>query len=82
MQLYEIAVDERFRERGVGRALVTAFRELAVAEGHRRMWLFTDEDNVAAKALYEATGGQPSAHDDVGYWWQLDGAESGNAHMS
>ncbi|WP_256258124.1 hypothetical protein [Saccharopolyspora antimicrobica] len=36
------------------------------------MWLFTDEDNTAAKALYESEGGQPSLHDDAGYWWQLE----------
>ncbi len=75
VQLYEIGVVERLRKRGVGRALLTAFRDLAVAEGHRRMWLFTDEDNAAAKALYEATGGEPSLHDDAGYWWQLDATE-------
>ena len=72
VQLYEIGVVASMRRRGVGRALVTAFRDLAIEEGHRRMWLFTDEDNRPAKALYEATGGQPSAHDDAGYWWQLD----------
>jgi ribosomal protein S18 acetylase RimI-like enzyme len=71
VQLYEIGVVEPVRRRGVGRALLLAFRDLAIGEGHRRMWLFTDEDNQAAKALYEATGGQPSAHDDAGYWWQL-----------
>jgi hypothetical protein len=48
-----------------------AFLDLAIREGHRKMWLFTDEDNHAAKALYKAAGGQPSAHDDAGYWWQL-----------
>ena len=73
VQLYEIGVVASMRRQGVGQALVTAFRDLATTEGHRRLWLFTDEDNGPAKALYEATGGQPSAHDDAGYWWQLDG---------
>ncbi|WP_225062784.1 GNAT family N-acetyltransferase [Nocardia sp. alder85J] len=80
VQLYEIGVVERFRKQGVGRALLTAFRDLAMAEGHRRMWLFTDEDNAAAKALYEAAGGEPSLHNDAGYWWQLDAAEPGSRH--
>ncbi|WP_440899801.1 N-acetyltransferase family protein, partial [Actinosynnema sp.] len=71
VQLYELAVAEASRRRGVGRALLTAFRDLARAEGHRRMWLFTDQDNTAAKALYAAEGGEPSPHDDAGYWWQL-----------
>ncbi len=48
--------------------------EHAVREGHRTMWLFTDEDNDAATALYEATGGQHSPHTDAGYRWLLDQA--------
>lgn len=52
--------------------MLEAFRDLAVREGHRKMWLFTDEDNQAAKAMYKATGGRPSLHDDASYWWQLD----------
>lgn len=74
VQLYEVGVAEPARRRGIGRALLMAFREHAIREGHRRMWLFTDEDNQPAKALYEATGGHPSPHDDAGYWWQLDSA--------
>jgi ribosomal protein S18 acetylase RimI-like enzyme len=74
VQLYEIGVAEPSRRGGVGRALLMAFREQVTREGHRKMWLFTDEDNQAAKALYEATGGKPSPHDDAGYWWQLDNA--------
>lgn len=31
----------------------------------------TDEDNAAAKSVYEVTGGQPSDKGDVSYWWQL-----------
>jgi GNAT superfamily N-acetyltransferase len=76
VQLYEIEVTETARRRGVGRALLTAFRDQAVREGHRRMWLFTDSDNHAAMALYEAEGGEPSAHNDAGYWWQLDAVSS------
>ncbi|ACU38700.1 GCN5-related N-acetyltransferase [Actinosynnema mirum DSM 43827] len=71
VQLYELAVARTSRRRGVGRALLTAFRDLARAEGHRRMWLFTDQGNTAAKALYASEGGEPSPHDDAGYWWQL-----------
>ncbi|MFT7841770.1 GNAT family N-acetyltransferase [Saccharothrix sp. BKS2] len=72
VQLYEIGVVESVRRRGIGRALLTTFRDHAIGEGHRKMWLFTDEDNHAAKALYEAAGGQPSPHADAGYWWLLD----------
>jgi ribosomal protein S18 acetylase RimI-like enzyme len=71
VQLYEIEVSEPARGRGIGRDLLTAFRDAAILEGHRRMWLFTDLENRVAKRLYESAGGRPSAHDDAGYWWQL-----------
>jgi ribosomal protein S18 acetylase RimI-like enzyme len=71
VQLYEIEVAPGMRRRGVGRALMTAFLEIVRAEGHAKMWLFTSQDNVAAKGLYRAMGGGPSLHDDAGFWWQL-----------
>lgn len=71
LQLYEVEVVPAFRGRGLGRALVGAMLDLARREGHRRMWLFTDTDNLPAIRLYEAAGGVPSPHDDAGYWWQL-----------
>jgi ribosomal protein S18 acetylase RimI-like enzyme len=57
---------------GRGRALVAAFLALARAEGNAKMWLFTSEDNKAAKGLYVNMGGGLSMHDDAGYWWRLD----------
>lgn len=71
VQLYEIEVAPEHRGRGIGRALLTRFRDLAMSEGHRKMWLFTDEGNVPAKALYRSTGGSASPHEDVTFWWQL-----------
>lgn len=74
VQLYEIEVESTRRGRGLGRALLVHFLDLAAVEGHRRMWLFTDEANVVAKSLYESTGGQPSPQEDATYWWQLGSA--------
>jgi ribosomal protein S18 acetylase RimI-like enzyme len=54
--LYELGVDERFRGRGVGRALVEALVELARAAGCYGMWVLTDADNDAALATYRAAG--------------------------
>ena len=55
--LYELEVDERFRRRGLGRALVEAAKQLA---NGRTLWVLTDDDNVAAKQTYAAAGGTPS----------------------
>jgi ribosomal protein S18 acetylase RimI-like enzyme len=56
MFLYELAVSEDVRRRGVGTALVEALAELARARGCRGMWVLTDEDNVAAVATYRRAG--------------------------
>jgi ribosomal protein S18 acetylase RimI-like enzyme len=71
VQLYEIEVVDAERRRGVGRALLAAFLNLGRREGHRKMWLFTDEHNTAAQALYRSAGGEPSPHEDAAFWWQL-----------
>jgi ribosomal protein S18 acetylase RimI-like enzyme len=59
-QLYEIEIEievvESARRRGVGRALMAEFMTVARAEGAAKVWLFTDEDNHAAKALYMGLG--------------------------
>jgi ribosomal protein S18 acetylase RimI-like enzyme len=57
MFLYELGVDERFRQRGIGRALVDALRDLAVGRGCYGMFVLTDDDNVAARATYSGAGG-------------------------
>lgn len=69
--LYEIEVEEDERGEGIGRSLVEAFLALGRREGHRKMWLLTDEDNPAAMSIYEATGGRRSDKRDVSYWWPL-----------
>jgi ribosomal protein S18 acetylase RimI-like enzyme len=56
--LYELGVDERFRRRGLGRALVGEALRLA---GGRRLFVLTDEDNAAARALYRESGGVDEA---------------------
>jgi ribosomal protein S18 acetylase RimI-like enzyme len=57
MFLYELAVGEKHRNRGVGRALVRALAELAAQRGCYGMWVLTDADNAPALAAYRAAGG-------------------------
>ena len=59
MFLYELAVDEGARNRGVGRALVAALADLARERGCYGMWVLTDDDNPAAVRAYTAAGGTP-----------------------
>jgi ribosomal protein S18 acetylase RimI-like enzyme len=56
MFLYELGVDDAFRGRGIGTALVRALRDLARERQCYGMWVLTDADNHAALATYRATG--------------------------
>jgi len=59
MFLYELAVAEQHRNRGVGRALVAALADLARELGCYGMWVATDADNTAALKAYVAAGAGP-----------------------
>jgi ribosomal protein S18 acetylase RimI-like enzyme len=54
MMLYEIAVDEGGRRRGVGRALVAALADRARALGCRELFVLADGGDDRAQAFYEA----------------------------
>jgi len=70
MFLYELGVDEAYRRRGVGGALVAALRDLARERGCYGMWVLTDADNAAALATYGSAGAvEPSEH--VMLTWHL-----------
>lgn len=56
MMLYELGVDEAFRRRGVGRALVRALVDEARRLGCRTVWVLTEPDNDPALATYRAAG--------------------------
>lgn len=56
MFLYELAVDEGYRKRGIGRALVETLGELAQEQGCYGMWVLTDRGNPAALKTYRAGG--------------------------
>ena len=63
MFLYELAVDEQFRRRGIGTALVSALRARAEALGCYSMWVLTESDNDAAVRTYTSAGASPpTAH--------------------
>jgi len=71
MFLYELAVDESARGRGVGRALVEALAARARELGCYGMWVLTDADNDAALATYRA-GGATEQSDHVMLTWHFE----------
>jgi ribosomal protein S18 acetylase RimI-like enzyme len=69
MFLYEIAVDEAYRRRGIGRALVRTLGELASARGCYGMFVLTENENDAALAAY-ATDGSLREDGFVMFTWE------------
>ena len=69
--LYELGVDERFRRRGLGRALVDEARRLAETVGAAKMWVDTSYDNEPARRTYAAAGGDPSEEATLVYGWHF-----------
>jgi ribosomal protein S18 acetylase RimI-like enzyme len=58
--VYEVDVAESHQRRGIGGALLERLAELARERGIRVGFVLTDEDNVAANALYGGAGGASS----------------------
>lgn len=77
MFLYELAVDESARRRGVGRSLVEALVALARSRGCYAVWVLTDTDNVAALATYEGAGGTRTVAPQVMLEWELGERDPG-----
>ncbi|MBT2387937.1 GNAT family N-acetyltransferase [Streptomyces sp. ISL-1] len=54
--LYELSVDETYRRRGIGRALVEALLKVARERDCYDMWVGVDTDNDPALATYRSAG--------------------------
>jgi aminoglycoside 6'-N-acetyltransferase I len=57
----EVGVAPTHRRRGIGRRLLAAMLAHGRALGCTEAWLGTEEDNVAARGLYEQAGAAPEA---------------------
>lgn len=72
MFLYELAVDEAHRRRGIGRALVEALGQLARDCGCYGMFVLTERENEAAVRAYRAAG-TTAESDHVMLSWDFTG---------
>lgn len=59
----ELAVDDRYRRRGIGAALMDAAERLAAERGYRRLTISVMAGNHEAEAAYARQGFRPLAHD-------------------
>jgi ribosomal protein S18 acetylase RimI-like enzyme len=82
MFLYELAVWEPARRRGVGRALVEALAKRARERGCYGMFVFTDDDNAAALATYDRAGAREHSWHLMLEWEFRTGGESQSERSS
>ncbi|MGI8418952.1 MAG: GNAT family N-acetyltransferase, partial [Nakamurella sp.] len=68
MFLYELGVGDQARRRGVASSLVSALSDLGRSRGCYAMWVLTDTDNAAGKALYRKAGPQDAEVVEMFSW--------------
>ena len=64
MLFYEIVVDEKYRNRGVGALMINELKRICRDEKILKMWVLTNRSNLAAMALYGQTGGIEDTNGD------------------
>jgi ribosomal protein S18 acetylase RimI-like enzyme len=77
LQLFinEVGVAERCQKQGVGRRLMDALLERGKLVGCTEAWVATEENNLAARALYGAAKGVQDQARAVVYTWTLEQGE-------
>ena len=63
--LYSIDIVETYQRQGIGTTLIKEVQKYSQMEGCTEAFVFTNESNLAAKRLYQSTGGRRSLPDDV-----------------
>ena len=58
--LYDIEVLQEFRQKGIGRELITEIKEQLTKDNVTELWLGTSTDNVSGQALFSKTGAKKS----------------------
>lgn len=62
MFLYEIEVDQRYRNMGAGSRLIEELKKVCRKENIMKMWVGTNSSNLAAMRMYTKTGGKESVN--------------------
>lgn len=65
----EMGVAPAYRQQGIGKRLLRRILDLAVELGFEEIWLGTEDENVAARALYRSLDGKEESF--VMYSWEF-----------
>ncbi len=69
--LYEIGVDEHYRQQGVGTTLIQAVKEWAKEVAADEVWVLTNKSNIPAMALYTSMGGEAENADEQMFTFKI-----------
>ena len=73
MLFYEIVIDEKYRDQGVGTLLTNELKKICRDEKIMKIWVLTNKSNRAAMALYRKTGGvEDDSGDEVSFTYYPD----------
>lgn len=65
--IYEVGVNENFRRKGIGKALIQALKKWTKEVGSDEIWVPTNKSNIEAVALYQSVGGITESTDEQIY---------------
>lgn len=74
LYIHEVGVTAARQRQGVGMAMMEALKGACRAQGIPKLFLYTDQANEGANALYRRTGGKvgwDSRGNDRAYWFTL-----------
>jgi ribosomal protein S18 acetylase RimI-like enzyme len=69
--IFEIDVARAYRRQGIGKQMVNLLKGLCEGSDVEDIWVGTENDNIAAKRLYESTGGICSYPDNCEFTYQI-----------
>ena len=69
MFFYEIEVLEEYRNQSVGKALIEELKKMCERKNILKMFVLTNESNLAAMKLYESAGGERRQEGEVQFEW-------------
>jgi ribosomal protein S18 acetylase RimI-like enzyme len=69
--LFEIEVAQAYRRQGIGKQMIQLLKQLCKNSGVEDIWVGTENDNEAARRLYQSTGGICSYPDNCEFFYNL-----------
>ncbi|MFQ4142663.1 GNAT family N-acetyltransferase [Chlorogloeopsis sp. ULAP02] len=70
--LYDIIVDEKFRNKGLGSRMIAELKKYCKEDGVEHIWVGTSLENEAARKTFENTGAQKVSETYIEYIYRIN----------